>query len=80
MAKIVVAALRQKSKRQPKGSSVTEKRVRSTGGQTTIMRSLDAESRTFGEDFQYVFSKNVAKARRDNKRATGATDVAVPKR
>jgi hypothetical protein len=41
---------------------------------------LDAGSPTFGTDLQYVFRKNVAKARRGNKRITGAADVAVSKR
>jgi hypothetical protein len=79
MAKVVVTSLKSK----PKGSgraktSVTEKRVRDTEVKT--LRTLDAGSRTFGTDLQYVFGKNVAKARRDNKRAIGTTDVAIAKR
>jgi hypothetical protein len=79
MAKVVVTSLRSKSKRLGK-TSVTEKRVRDTAGQVKTLRTLDAGSRTFGTDLQYVFGKNVAKARRDNKRAIGAADVVVPKR
>jgi hypothetical protein len=61
-------------------TSVTEKRVRDTEGQVKTLRTLDAGSRTFGDDLQYVFGKNVAKARRDNKRAIGAADVVIGKR
>ena len=56
-----------------------EKRVRDTASQVKTLRVLDIGSRTFGEDLQYVFGKNVAEARRDNKRIIGTPDVA-PKR
>ena len=78
MAKIVVGRL-SRSKKAGK-PSVAKKRVRDAAGQVKMLRTLDAGSRTFGTDLQYVFSKNVAKARRDNKRATGAPDVVVAKR
>lgn len=80
MAKIVVTSLKSKAKGRASAASVTEKRVKDTGGQTKTLRTLDAGSRTFGDDLRYVFGKNVAKARRDNKRAIGATDVAIAKR
>jgi hypothetical protein len=35
---------------------------------------LDAHSPTFDRDLQYVFAKNVAKARRENKRLLGSAD------
>jgi hypothetical protein len=44
------------------------------------VRTLDANTAIFEEDLRYVFAKNVAKARRDNKRVVGATDIAPPKR
>jgi hypothetical protein len=78
MAKIIVAKLN-RTKKAGK-ASVTKKRVRNAVGAVKTLRTLDAGSRTFGTDLQYVFSKNVAKARRDNKRATGAPDVVVTKR
>jgi hypothetical protein len=77
MAKIIIADLRTKP---GASASVTEKRVRDTEGQVKTLRTLDAGSRTFGEDLRYVFGRNVAKARRDNKRIIGSTDVAVAKR
>ena len=78
MAKIVVAALNPKKPSKP--SSVTEKRIRDGDGQLKTLRTIDVGSRSFGEDLKYVFGRNVAKARRDNKRITGKTDVAVAKR
>lgn len=54
-------------------------RVRDTAGRVTTLRVLDIGSRTFGDDLRYVFGKNVAKARRDNKRIMCAHDV-VPGR
>jgi len=81
MAKVVVGCFKStKGKSKPEGTAVAVKRVRDTEGKVKTLRTLDAGSRTFGSDLQYVFGRNVAKARRDNKRAIGATDVAVAKR
>jgi hypothetical protein len=82
MVKVVVANLGRSSKAGAKKAdfSGSEKRVRNPEGQLKTLRTLDLGSRTFGNDLGYVFSKNVAKARRDNKRVTGSTDVAPAKR
>lgn len=82
MAKVVVAELnrRGRAKGKQKNGSVTEKRIRDKAGQVKVLRTLDAGSSSFGEDLRYVFAKNVEKARRDNKRVTGAADVAPRKR
>ncbi len=82
MAKIVVANLGRKagSKTSSKTSAVSEKRVRGSTGQLKTLRTLDAGSQTFGDDLRYVFGKNVEKARRDNKRAIGSTDLVPAKR
>jgi hypothetical protein len=77
MAKVILKSLKSKS---PGKTAVSEKRVRTDEGQVKTLRTLDVRSRTFGADLQYVFGKNVAKARRDNKRVIGAADIAVPKR
>ena len=54
---------------------MTEKRVRDTAtGKFHVMRTLDGQSKTFSSDLTYVFTRNVAKARRENKQVTGATD------
>ena len=79
MTEVVVTRLKPKANGRGATASVTEKRVRDTDGHMKTLRTIDADSPTFGEDLQYVFSRNVAKARRDNKRVTGTTDVVVPK-
>ena len=77
MTKIVIASLGSKARR--KVSSLSKKRVRGAGGQVKTPRTLDAGSRTFGDDLEYIFGKNVAKARRENKKTIGVADIA-PKR
>jgi hypothetical protein len=41
--------------------------------------TLDANSKTFDLDLQYVFQRNVAKARRENRKVTGRSDRAPAK-
>lgn len=77
MAKVIVKNL---ATQQSKGTSVGEKRVRDTDGKVKTLRTLNAASKSFGSDLQYVFGKNVAKARRENKRITGLNDVVPTKR
>lgn len=61
-------------------NAVTHKRVRDTAtGRMTTIHTIDARSKTLSQDFKYVFAKNVAKARRENKAITGANDQ-VPQR
>ena len=78
MAKIVVTKLKGATARKvgSKGAAVSEKRVRDQGGKLRTVLTLDTRSKTFGDDLTYVFGKNVAKARRENKRLTGAADRA----
>lgn len=74
MVKIVVAKLTG-SKTDSKRVSVTGKRVRDTSsGKFMTVRTIDGQSKTLGQDLNYVFAKNVAQARRENKAVTGATD------
>jgi hypothetical protein len=80
MAKVVVAKLNGKPKGHRDTGSVAEKRVRDAEGQVKTLRTVDLGSPTFGADLQYVFGRNVAKARRDNKRLIGTADAAVDKR
>ena len=77
MAKIVVASLKTKARRAT--SCVSTKRIRDTEGQIKTLRTVDAGSQTFGDDLKFVFGKNVAKARRENKRTIGANDVVLIK-
>lgn len=58
-----------KAGRKPKG--VTERLLTTDTGETVRVRAIDANSPTFGDDFLYVFSRNVAAARRENKAVLG---------
>jgi hypothetical protein len=79
VTKVVVGKLAS-SGRRGKPDTVTERRVTDAEGKTRTIRTLDIGSPSFSEDLQYVFERNVAKARRDNKRVAGVTDVAPTKR
>ncbi len=59
---------------------VVKKRVRNAEGEVVQVSSVDVRSATFGEDLRYIFSKNVAAARRENIAATGRADGVVKKR
>jgi hypothetical protein len=75
MAKVVVLKLAgAKSRKAAKSASVGEKRVRDEAGQIRTLRTLDGQSKTFGNDLTYVFARNVARARRENKQVTGTLD------
>lgn len=76
MAKVVVLKLADAKNRKAatKSASVGEKRVRDAAGQVRTVRTLDGQSETFGTDLTYVFARNVARARRENKQVTGAVD------
>lgn len=56
--------------RKPKG--VTNRKVTTPDGGTVLIRSVDANSRSFGEDLLYVFARNVEAARRENKELLGS--------
>jgi hypothetical protein len=58
--------------KKPKG--VTIRRITATSGEKVTVRSIDANSPTFGEDFLYVFTRNVEAARKENKRIFGSAD------
>jgi hypothetical protein len=57
-------------------SLVKEERVRDkVTGKITTIRTIKMDPETFGDALTQVFRKNVAKARRDNKRLLGVADV-----
>lgn len=58
--------------KKPKG--VTVRQVTDANGDKVTIHAIDANSETFGEDFLYVFTKNVEAARRENKRLLGSAD------
>ncbi len=66
------AASGKRAVKKPKG--VTLQRVTAADGQKVTVRAVDAHSPTFGEDFLYVFTKNVEAARQENKRLFGSAD------
>jgi hypothetical protein len=75
VAKVVYKSLRTGRFAKSAPRSVGKKRVvTATGGRKTV-RTLDANSASFDSDLHYVFSQNVAKARRENKRLFGSADI-----
>lgn len=76
MTKVVIKESRRG--RVSKGS-VVECRLRDKAGRLTTLRIVNAESPTLSADLHYVFCKNVAKARRENRRIIGRSDVAPAK-
>lgn len=58
--------------KKPKGVSL--RRVTAATGEKVTVRAIDAHSPTFGEEFLYVFTKNVEAARHENKRLFGSPD------
>ncbi|HKT15456.1 MAG TPA: hypothetical protein VJR87_08615 [Allosphingosinicella sp.] len=73
MTKVVIKTL-SSARRARRPSSVAEKRIRKADGKIATIRTIDVNSRTFGGDLTYVFQRNVAKARRENKKVIGASD------
>lgn len=63
--------------KRPKG--VTSRRVTAPDGRKITIRAIDANSPDFGEAFLYVFGRNVATARKENKEILGSPS-GVPRR
>ena len=73
MANVDFTSLRpKKAKRKP--VSVKTKRVLDRTGALITLHTIDADSATFDSDLSYVFERNVAKARRENRRLFGFSD------
>ena len=79
MAKLVFKSLNNGKKKKAAPAAVGKKRVAKPEGGWKIVRTLDANSAAFEAGLTYVFQKNVAKARRENKRVTGAADIVPAK-
>jgi hypothetical protein len=77
MTKVVYAPL--KSSKTKRSRSVATKQVRSPDGQPLTIRTVDADSRTFGDDLSYVFRQNVKRARQENKRLGRSANRVVSK-
>jgi len=80
LAKVVFGNLKIGHRTKVAPRSVTKKRVAKPGGGWKTVFVLDVNSPSFEEGLHYVFCKNVAKARRENKRLFGSADFVPPKR
>jgi hypothetical protein len=78
MPKVVVADVGNTT--IPRRTSVRKKRVHDLDGKVRQVMLLDLNSATFDDDLTYVFEKNVAKARRENKKLLGSADGIEPKK
>jgi hypothetical protein len=72
MADIVVANTKKGKRRGGQHSSVREKLLRTSDGRFVKVLSLDANSASFADDLTVVFARNVARARRENKKLFGS--------
>jgi len=79
MAKVVIKRLNRSRSKGSVPSAVAKKRVANGEGRSKVFFALDANSPTFDEGLHYVFRKNVAKARRENRRIVGSADIAPRK-
>jgi hypothetical protein len=75
MAKLVVAKLRSPAKNR---NPIAKTRVRNHAGRYVDVFTVDANSPSFDNDLTRVFSRNVAAARRENKRLFGSADGPAP--
>jgi hypothetical protein len=71
MAKVIVKDL---AKSLPKSRRIPEKRVVSPDGKVVRIPTVDSNSPHFSSDLHRLFQRNVAKARRENKRRFGSPD------
>jgi hypothetical protein len=71
MVDVLVENLKKTRGRKP---AVREKLLRDSSGRNVRVLSLDANSATFSDDLTAVFKRNVAKARRENKRLFGSAE------
>jgi hypothetical protein len=79
MIKVVVGKLGSK-KTAKRGAPVNVKKrqVRQADGRSVRVFTLDANSPTFDDDLTYVYSANVADARRENVKLFGSADGTKP--
>ena len=74
--KVVIAPLADKdaSKIGYKRTNVRRRKVRDAEGNAVTSYTVDFGSETIDRDLTWVFGRNVAKARQENKRVTGSPD------
>jgi hypothetical protein len=73
MTKVVIADLANTTGARRK-TSVRRRRMRGSDGTVTQVMILDLTSATFDDDLTYIFERNVAKARRENRILLGSAD------
>lgn len=73
MAKVIVRKLGNKAAKRGR-SSLYEKRLLDSEGKLVKVLTIDSNSSSFSSDLHLVFQKNVAKARRENKKRFGSAD------
>ena len=79
MTRIIGKKLSAKNGARHTRSSVVSKSVHKPNGERTKILSIDANSPTFGNDLSIIFERNVAKARRANKKKFGSPDRVAQK-
>ena len=80
MAKVVFERLKTAGSAKAAARAVGKKRIEGANGGWKTVRTLDSNSVGFEDGLTYVFTRNVAKARRENKRILGSADIAPRKR
>lgn len=65
--------------KQAASGSVVEKLVVGADGKAFKIATIDANSASFSSDLHQVFARNVAKARRENKKKFGSPDRVADK-
>jgi hypothetical protein len=73
MSKVVVADIANTTAAR-KTTAIRKKKVHDSDGRVREIMLLDLNSATFDDDLTYAFEKNVAKARRENKKLLGSAD------
>jgi hypothetical protein len=73
VAKVIVRKLGNKAAKRGR-SSLSEKRLFNSEGKLVKVLTIDSNSSSFSSDLHLVFQKNVAKARRENKKRFGSAD------
>lgn len=76
MAKVVIGDLQRPKSR----GSLTVRRIRNEAGELKTIPTVDLSRETFGEDLRRVFARNVTRARRENRKAFGSSDLVPAKR
>jgi hypothetical protein len=79
MTRVIVRKLNGKAGTRHARSSVVSKTVHKPSGERIRILSVDSNSPTFGNDLNIIFERNVAKARRANKKKFGSPDRVAQK-